>query len=99
MSNRTFYTSSEVEKLARWQKVSRALSFTMGVGVGAAAALLFAPNDGGITREKTRDMLASAMDEGMRQGRDLTGKVREQLNEELPHARERVGEVANKVRS
>jgi gas vesicle protein len=94
-----YYTSSEVEGLARWQRVSRALSFTVGVGVGAATALLLAPNDGGKTRERTRDMLASAMDEGMRQGRDISNKVWDQFNEELPHARERVGELANKVRN
>jgi gas vesicle protein len=61
-------------------------AFIMGVAVGAAAALLLAPQSGAATR---RDLRRSAR-RARRAAQDIAGDVSTRVNDTFDHARERV---------
>jgi len=57
--------------------------FFLGLGLGVAAGLLFAPKAG----EETRDMLRSKADEGKEYLRKRTGDLKDQANEMVDRGR------------
>ena len=75
MSERMYY-SKEAKKKARTQRTLLALIFTaLGLSIGAAIALLFAPMEG----DEMRDELAHK-----------AGKARDQIEEYSDHAKKSV---------
>jgi len=86
MSSRIQY-SSQAERMAKRRGTMETLAFlTLGIGVGAAAALLIAPKDG----NDTRDLVKNAMQEGYQRGRNAATHTLSQLEGELPDLRKRV---------
>jgi len=95
MTDRIYY-SSEAEQIAKTRQTVGLLAFLMlGLGVGAATALLFAPQEG----ERTRKMVADALDEGFRRGREATDDALAQLEEEFPNLRKKVESTLSKATS
>ncbi len=93
MTNRIYY-SEAAEKAMKRQRLVDALLFTgLGIGLGSAVALLLAPNKG----EATRELIANALEEGFKRGRETTDEALSQLEQEVPNLRERVNELVSKV--
>ncbi len=93
MSNRIYY-SSEAGRMAKRRGTMEALAFlTLGIGVGAAAALLIAPNDG----NDMRDLVRNTMEEGYQRGRDAATHTLSQLEGEFPNLRQRVDDLFDRV--
>jgi gas vesicle protein len=65
------------------------LTFVVGVGIGAAAALLFAPKSGG----ELRADLAQGANDGIDQVRKKGKQVRDRANEVMDIASDRVQEA------
>lgn len=94
-TNRVYY-SKEAEDMARRDRIIRSLTFMLlGLGVGAAIAVLFAPDEG----DKTREMITDALEEGFSRGRKATTDALKQLEHEYPNLRERVDGVIDNVRN
>ena len=79
MTDRIYYSQEAEEQAKRQRQMLASLFLMLGAGMGAALALLFAPNDG----EKNRQYVAS-------RGNDLAQAGIEKLGEEISHLRERV---------
>ena len=93
MSDRIYY-SKETERAMKRQRLVNALTFVgLGIGLGALFALLFAPDDG----EKTRGMIADALEDGYQRGREATVEALSQLDVEIPNLREKVDGMLDKV--
>lgn len=93
MASRIYY-SDEAEKTMKRQRMVDALLFTgVGIGIGSAIGLLFAPDSG----EDTRNMIAETLEEGYRQGREATDDALSQLEVEVPNLRERVNGLISKM--
>jgi len=72
------------------------VSFAIGLGVGAALGILFAPKSGEETREYLVEGAKDAIDDAMTSGRRLTRRTKQAVNdvaERVMHATE-VGEQA-----
>lgn len=88
MIDRIYY-SKEAESLVRRQHLIGNLAFLMlGLGVGAAVALLFAPERG----ERVRELVAEALEEGFSRGREATEEALQNLAQEYPGLHEKVEE-------
>jgi gas vesicle protein len=95
MSERRIYYSQEAERIAKRQRLLTIVLFmALGLGLGAAIALLFAPDEG----EKTRRLIAEAAQDGFRRGREATADALRQLEPEFPDLRKRVDELISSVR-
>ncbi len=93
MSNRIYY-SAQAGQMAKRRGTMEALAFlALGIGVGAAAALLVAPNDG----NDMRDLVRNAMEEGYQRGRDAATHTLSQLEGEFPNLRQRVDDLFDRV--
>ncbi len=93
MSNRVYYTA-EAEELMKRRSLFTALAMlAVGLGIGALVAMLFAPDEG----EKTRRMLAEAVEEGYRRGRHATDDALGQLEKDIPNLRKRVDALLSKM--
>lgn len=93
MTERIYY-SREAEALAKRQRVVSTITyFTLGLGIGAALALLFAPNEG----ERMRRLLANALEEGFQRGRERTSEALNELEREYPELRQKVEGILGKV--
>jgi gas vesicle protein len=86
MSDRIYY-SKHAEEMAKRQQTIIAFTFlALGLGIGAILALLFAPNVG----EKTRQLIASALEDGFKRGQEAILEATTQLEQEYPELRKRV---------
>lgn len=93
MSNRVYYTA-EAEDLMKRRSLFTALAMlAVGLGIGALVAMLLAPGDG----EKTRRVLADALEEGYRRGRQATDDALGQLERDIPNLRKRVDSLLSKM--
>jgi gas vesicle protein len=94
MNNDRIYYSHDAEMHAmRDRTVLTLLCLMLGLGIGAAMALLFAPASG----KKVRDDLAKGMGEGMKDGRDavepMVKRLEEKFNELVKSIEERVSNL------
>jgi len=88
MNDRVYY-SREAESQAMRERTTAILAFfVIGVTVGTALALLFAPRSG----EKTRHELADALDQGFDEGRKASSEAVERLEKDFADLRKRFEE-------
>ena len=93
MSNRIHY-NAQGGRMEKRRGTKEALAFlTLGIGVGAATAMLVAPNDG----NGMRDLVRNAMEEGYQRGRDAATHTLSQLEGEFPNLRKRVDDLFDRV--
>jgi gas vesicle protein len=71
----------------------RALCFLSGIGVGAAAALLYAPNTG----IRTRAMIASKAKKGQRFVKDQSGDLRDSMADALKQGKQTLSHAAESI--
>ncbi len=83
-NNRTFY--SHAAELRSNRKNTALVAFALGIG--AAVALLLAPNSG----EKTREDLTNSIEQGVNKGQDLAGPALKRLEKELAELRQKFEE-------
>lgn len=88
MSDRTYY-SHDAEMRAQREKFTGVLIFlALGLGIGAALALLFAPESG----DKTRHRLGHTINEGIEKGREATNTAIHQVEREVADLRKKLEE-------
>ncbi len=93
MNNDRIYYSHDAEKHAQ-RDMGKSMLFRLmlGLGIGAALALLFAPSSG----KKTRTDLAKTVEDGLTTGRDAVEPIAKRVEEELGDLRKNVEDrVAN----
>lgn len=89
MSNERIYYSHDAEMSAMRNRTMLTLLFlTLGLGIGAVLALLFAPATG----KQARNDLANRMGEGLNNGRDAMEPLVKRLEEEFADLRKSVEE-------
>jgi gas vesicle protein len=92
MNDRIYY-SRRAEELVKRQRAVGALVFlAVGLGIGLILALLFAPNVG----EKTRKLIADALEDGSKRGQEVILEATNQLEQEFPDLRQRIEGVLNR---
>ena len=94
MNNDRVYYSHDAETQARREMTALTmLALTLGLGIGALLALLFAPSSG----KKARRDLAQSMGEDWENGRDavdpLVKRLEEKFSELLKNVEERVNHL------
>ena len=88
MNDRIYY-SREAESQATRERTTAILAFfVIGITIGTALTLLFAPRSG----EKTRSELAGALDQGFEEGRKASGEAVEKLEKDFAELRKRFEE-------
>jgi gas vesicle protein len=89
MNNDRVYYSRDAEIHAIRKTTALALFFlALGLGIGTAMALLFAPSSG----KKVRHNLAQSVEAGLKDGRDAVEPVVQRLEEEFAELRKKVEE-------
>lgn len=83
--NRTYYSREAAEQANR-QKLLLAL---MALGVGAAVALMLAPNSG----QEVRENLARTLEDGVSKGREALETTVKRLEKDLEILRKKVDEA------
>lgn len=92
--NTRIYYSKDAERLAKQWQLLRGLSFiSLGLAVGTAVALLFAPNKG----EETRQLITDAVEQGYQRGREATEEALKQLENEYPDLRKKVSQIIEDI--
>jgi gas vesicle protein len=88
MNDRVYY-SREAESHAMRERNMAILAFlVVGVTIGTALALLFAPHSG----DKTRAEIGDALDEGFHEGRKHSSEAIERLEKDFADLRKRIEE-------
>ncbi|MEO8396452.1 MAG: YtxH domain-containing protein [Chloroflexota bacterium] len=86
MNDRIYY-SRDAESQAMRERTTAILAFlVIGMAVGTALALLFAPRSG----EKTRAELSGALDHSFDEGRKASGDAIERLEKDFADLRKRI---------
>lgn len=83
-NNRTYY-SHEAEM---YESRKNAALLLIALGIGAAAALMLAPNSG----QKTRENLMNGIEQGVNKGRDAVDPAIKRLEKELAEVRKNIEE-------
>lgn len=92
MSEQRIYYSRDAELQARREKVAGIVLFlSLGLGIGALLALLFAPDKG----EELRKGLVGSFGDGFDTSREATAKTLSRLESEFNDLRKRVEERIN----
>jgi gas vesicle protein len=71
----------------------KASSFIVGMGVGAAVALLFAPRSG----DETREILSDKVEEGRRYAKNRARELRDRANDMVEQGKKVVAREAKAV--
>ena len=94
MSNSRIYYSQEAEtKAMRQITILTVLWLTLGLGVGAVMALLYAPTAG----KKTRQNLTKNLEESLSSGQDAVDPVIKRLEKEVGDLRQAFDESLAKL--
>jgi gas vesicle protein len=94
MNDRIYYSREAEERASRERTVAVLLFLAFGVGIGAAIALLFAPESG----EKTRRELAHSVEGSVETGREAVEPALHRLEKEFGELRKRVDDRINDLR-
>jgi gas vesicle protein len=95
MPDRIYYSEEARRLMERRQLMGVLAAFSLGLIIGSALALLFAPQEG----EKTRQIMRDTLEEGFERGRRATDDALSQLEDEIPNLRARVEETVKRARS
>ena len=87
-NNRTFYSHKAEVRSER----KNAALVVLSLGVGAAIALMFAPNTG----QKTRENLTHSLEHGVSEGHDLAEPMLKRLEKELSELRQKIEDQVEK---
>jgi hypothetical protein len=79
MNQRTYYSEEAKQRAMRERGIIVALMLSLGLGIGAALALLFAPKQGDELRHDLVDTLEDRFSSVERQVADLRGRVEERI--------------------
>jgi len=86
VNDRIYYSRKAEELVNRQRAVGAAVFLLVGLGIGTILALLFAPNVG----EKTRKLIAEALEDGFKSGQETVWDATSQLEKEVPDLRQRL---------
>ena len=86
MNERTYYSKEAEERAQRERALGILVFMALGLGIGAALALMFAPKRG----DQLRKELAESVEESMDGGRDSAGKAVKRLEKDLGDLRKKV---------
>ncbi len=87
MMNDRIYYSREAEVQANRERMTAIFAFfVIGITVGTALALLFAPHTG----DKTRGEIADAIEEGLHEGRKASNDTIHRLEKDLGELRKKI---------
>jgi gas vesicle protein len=95
MPDRIYYSEEARRLMERRQLTGVLAAFSLGLIIGSALALLFAPQEG----EKTRQIMRDTLEEGFERGRRATDDALSQLEDEIPNLRAKVEETVKRARS
>ena len=92
--SRTYYMGDrELEDDGRGV-VNMLVFLLLGLGIGAALALLFAPEEG----EKIREKVSDSLETGVRRGSDAGSDALERLEREYGNLRKEVDKLLNSIK-
>jgi len=86
MNDRIYYSRRAEELVKRQEAIGATIFLLVGLGIGAILALLFAPNVG----EKTRSLIAEALEDGFKSGQEAIWDATSQLEKDVPDLRKRL---------
>jgi gas vesicle protein len=86
MNDRIYYSREAEMQAVRDRNVAMLAVLVIGVTIGTALALLFAPRSGEKTRAQLTDMLEKEFDEGRKQGTETI----ERLEKDFADLRKRI---------
>lgn len=89
-NNRTYYSNDAKMRATR----NTSALLILALGVGAAIALMFAPNSG----EKTREDLTHGLEQGVSKGHDMAEPTLKRLEKELAELRQKLEDKVDEVR-
>ncbi len=93
MNDRIYYSKEAEERALRERTVIALIVMGLGLGFGAALALLFAPRSG----DEIRRELAEQANYAVESSRESTNKTIENLQREIRHLREDVEDRLKKI--
>ena len=91
MNDRTYYSREAEMRASRERFAAVTIFLALGLGIGAALALMFAPRSG----DKTRAELASTLNDSLDTSRDATNKTISRLEKDFGDLRKKVEERLN----
>ncbi|MFQ3566788.1 MAG: YtxH domain-containing protein [Aggregatilineales bacterium] len=94
MSDRMYYSREAEERANRERMITIITFLLLGVGIGAALALLFAPRSG----ERTREQISSTVTETLEQSERNLGETVKQLSRDLLELRKSIEDRIEKMR-
>jgi gas vesicle protein len=95
MNNRTYYSREAEERAARDKGIATLLFLALGLGIGTALALLFAPTSG----KKAREEISNVAEDAISNGREAVAPTLKRLEKEFADLRKQVNERIGDIRS
>ena len=89
-NNRTYYSNDAKTRSIR----KNSALIVLALGIGAAIALMFAPNSG----EKTREDLTHGLEQGVSKGHDMAEPALKRMEKELAELRQKLEGKVDEVR-
>ena len=86
MNDRIYYSREAEMQAVRDRNVAMLAVLVIGVTIGTALALLFAPRSG----EKTRNQLSDALEQGFNEGRKNSEQTIDRLEKDFADLRKRI---------
>jgi gas vesicle protein len=80
----------------RWQETASA--FVIGIGVGAALGILFAPQSGEDTRDQLADGAQDTLDEAVSSGRKWIRRAKRNVDDATDYVKKNVDDVTDFVK-
>ena len=95
MNNRIYYSHEAEQQVRREKLVLTMLVAGLSISIGAAIALIFAPQAG----EKTRKQIGKQMEENLTKGLyTTTDGIREQVQEQASQVRDTINDRIQKIK-
>ena len=91
MSERIYYSRAAEERARREQIFLTVMFLALGLSIGTALALLFAPNSGSETRKE----IVNTVEGGLESGREVTNQTVKRMEKEISELRKRLEDRLN----
>jgi gas vesicle protein len=92
--DRTYYSKAAEERVQREKALTTLIFLALGLGIGTALALMFAPQSG----KKTRENLSHTIEDNVNTGREAVEPTIKRLEKEFGELRKRVDERIESLR-